>query len=297
MTELHPQIAAILAGTAGAPLAADPDPIAMRAEHEATTVVVAAPPEAVAEVREVGTTRIIVPQDAFGAIVFLHGGGWVVGSPDSYDHLARILANRSGATVVLPHYRLAPEHPFPAALEDAEAALALARGLVHGEPVAVAGDSAGGQLAAVLARRHPDLALQALIYPVLDAAMDTDSYRAFATGYRLSAADMAWFFQQYGGDPLDPEVSPGIATDLTGLPPAVIYLASHDVLRDEGIDYAHRLRGAGVEVKVEVVRGAVHGFLRWTAIADLAVEALDELGADLRTALRGEPVPAPVHGV
>jgi acetyl esterase len=259
----------------------------MRAEHEATTAAVAAPPEAVAEVRDAGGTRIVVPADAHGAVVFLHGGGWVVGSPDSYEHVARILANRSGATVVLPDYRLAPEHPFPAALQDAEAALALARGLVSGEPVAVAGDSAGGQLAAVLARRHPDLALQALIYPVLDAAMDTDSYRAFATGYRLSAADMAWFFAQYGGDPADPDVSPGRVADLTGLPPAAIYLASHDVLRDEGVDYAHRLRACGVEVKLEVVRGAVHGFARWTGVADLAGETLDQLGADLRAALRG----------
>jgi acetyl esterase len=270
----------------GAPLAADPDPIAMRAEHESATAAVAAPPEDVASVHDVAGTRIVVPHDAHGAILFLHGGGWVVGSPDSYEHVARILANRAGATVVLPDYRLAPEHPFPAALQDAEAALALTRGLVGGEPVAVAGDSAGGQLAAVLARRHPDLALQALIYPVLDAAMDTDSYRAFATGFRLSAADMAWFFEQYGGDPADPDVSPARATDLTGLPAATVYLASNDVLRDEGIAYAHALRAAGVETRLGVVPGTIHGFVRWTAIADLAGQTLDQLGADLRAALR-----------
>lgn len=281
----------MLAAAEGAPLAGDPDPAVMRAEHEAGTAAVAAPLEPVAAVTEVGGSRVVVPAgDPVGTILYLHGGGWVVGSPDSYEHVARILANRAGATVVLPDYRLAPEHPFPAALEDAEAALTDARALAGpgpGGPVAVAGDSAGGQLAAVLARRHPEIVMQALVYPVLDAAMATDSYRAYATGFRLTAADMAWFFAQYGGDPASLEISPGRAPDLTGLPPTTIYVASHDVLRDEGIDYAQRLRAAGVEVKIEVVRGAVHGFLRWTALSDLANQTLDALGADLRAALRG----------
>jgi acetyl esterase len=264
----------------------------MRAEHEASTAAVAAPPEEVASVRDVDGARVVVPRDAeaaHGAILLLHGGGWVVGSPDSYEHVARILANRAGATVVVSDYRLAPEHRFPAALQDAEAALALTRGLVPGEPVAVAGDSAGGQLAAVLARRHHDLALQVLVYPVLDAARDTASYRDFATGFRLSADDMAWFFAQYGGDPADPDVSPARAADLAGAPPAAIYLASHDVLRDEGLAYAAALRDAGVDVWVEVVPGTIHGFVRWTGVSDLAGQTLDRLGADLRTALRAQP--------
>jgi acetyl esterase len=216
-------------------------------------------------------------------VLLLHGGGWVLGSIESHDHVARLLANASGARVVLPDYRLAPEHPFPAALEDSEIALAAARGF--GDPVAVAGDSAGGTLAAVLARRHPDLRAQALIYPVLDAAMASESYRVFADGFRLTAEDMAWFFAQYGGDPADPDVSPLVAPDLRGLPPATIVLASHDVLRDEGEAYAERLRAAGVDATVRVYDGMVHGFIRWPGKVDASRAAITELGESLRTAL------------
>jgi acetyl esterase len=276
----------VLSASEGAPLCDAPDPVQMRAEHDAGTAALAGTAEPVAAVHEVDGTRVVVPADPHGVVLLLHGGGWVIGSPDSYEHVARILANRSGATVVLPDYRLAPEHPFPAALQDAEVALALSRELAGDAPVAVAGDSAGGQLAAVLARRHRDIVHQALIYPVLDAGRDTGSYRRFATGFRLTADDMAWFCAQYGGDPGDPDLSPLRAPDLSGLPPATIVLASHDVLRDEGEAYARRLRGAGVEVTVRVVEGTVHGFIRWTGVVDLARTALDALGADLRSALR-----------
>ncbi len=261
----------------------------MRAEHDAGAAALAGPPEPVAEVRDVHdplAMRVFTPAQARGCVLYLHGGGWVVGSPASYDQVGRMLANRAGATVVLADYRRAPEHRFPAQLEDAEAALACVREIAGDEPVAVAGDSAGGTLAAVLARRHRDLAAQALVYPVLDAGMATVSYRTFATGFRLTADDMAWHFAQYGGDPADPDVSPLRAPELAGLPPATIVLASHDVLRDEGEAYAARLRAAGVPATVTVVDGTVHGFVRWPAVTPLAGVGLDALATGLRAALR-----------
>ncbi|HEU4657397.1 MAG TPA: alpha/beta hydrolase [Capillimicrobium sp.] len=284
--ELHPQVVAMLEEGEGAAVV-ERDPALLRADYEALTPEQCGPGEPVATVRDLAEPvpmRVYEPDDAHGTVVFLHGGGWVVGSLDSHDALARALANASGARVVLPDYRLAPEHPYPAALEDAEAALAFAR--TFGDPVAVAGDSAGGGLAAVLARRHRDLRLQALVYPVLDAGMATASYERYAEGYRLTAEDMAWFFETYGGDPDDPDVSPLRARDLAGLPPASITLASHDVLRDEGCAYAERLRAANVDVSVTVVDGMVHGFIRWLAKVDAARAAVTELGGALRAALR-----------
>lgn len=281
---LHPQVAALLE----APVLASRDPATLRADYDAGAAELAGPPEPVAYVREVAgapTMRVYAPAEPRGTVLYLHGGGWVLGSPTSHDQVARMLANASAARVVLPDYRLAPEHPFPAALEDAEAALGVAREL--GGPVAVAGDSAGANLAAVLARRHRDLALQALAYPVLDARMGTASYATYAEGYRLTAVEMAWYLAQYGGDPDDPDVSPLRAPDLSGLPAARIVLASHDVLRDEGEAYGARLRAAGVDAAVSVYDGMVHGFVRWPAKVDAARDALDELGAALRAALRG----------
>jgi acetyl esterase len=283
--DLHPQVAALLEGPEGE-LATERVPERLRADHEASTPELCGDPEPVASVQERDDPlplRVFEPEGAFGTVLLLHGGGWVMGSMDSYEPLARSLANASGARVVLPGYRLAPEDPYPAALEDSEAALAVARGF--GEPVAVAGDSAGGALAAALARRHPGLALQALVYPVLDAGMATESYGTYAEGYRLTAADMAWFFDAYGGDADDPDVSPLRAADLSGLPPAAIVLASHDVLRDEGEAYAKRLRDAGVEASVTVYDGMVHGFIRWTAKVDAARAAITDLGGALRAAL------------
>lgn len=290
--ELDPQIAALLAGPEGMATTVR-DPRRLRAEHDAGTAEVAGRPEPIAAVRELRAAvpaRVYEPADPHGVVLYLHGGGWVIGSLDSYDQVGRMLANASGARVVLPDYRLAPEHPYPAALEDAERALELAFELADGEPVAVAGDSAGGALAAVLARRHAGrLAAQLLVYPVLDTGMASDSYVTFADGFRLTADDMAWFIAQYGGDPADPDVSPLRAPDLRGLPPATILLASHDVLRDEGEAYAVRLREAGVAATVHVWPGTVHGFLRWPAKVDAARAAMAQLGAAARAALRPGP--------
>jgi acetyl esterase len=231
--------------------------------------------------------RVISPSQPDGTILFLHGGGWVVGSIATHDHVARILANAANARVVLVEYRLAPEHPFPAGLQDAEAAFRWARE-TYGAPLVVAGDSAGGNLAAVLARRHrEEIALQALVYPVSDARLDSDTYTAFGDGrYGLSREAMAAYRDLYAPPDLDdPEVSPLRATDLAGLPPAVVLLASHDVLRAEGEAYAEALTAAGVPTRVTIYDGTVHGFLRWTGVTDVARTAIADLGGSIRARL------------
>lgn len=289
MSDLDAQVAARLALQLAA--AATDDPVAARAAYEAGTAELAGTPEPVAQVDDVAgppPMRVFAPRDPHGTIVFLHGGGWVVGSIVTHEPVARILANASGARVVLVDYRLAPEHPFPAALDDAEAALAWARD-AYGEPLVVAGDSAGGNLAAVLARRHRDeIALQALVYPVTDLRLDSDTYTAYGDGrYGLSQQSMGWYRDLYAPSDLDdPDVSPLRAADLAGLPPAIVQLASHDVLRAEGEAYAAALTAAGVPTQVTVYDGTVHGFLRWTGVTDVAQAALADLGSAIRGQLR-----------
>jgi acetyl esterase len=268
------------------------DPVAVRAAYEEGTADLAGTPETVAHVEDVAgppRMRVIAPADPRGTVVFLHGGGWVVGSIESHEHVARMLANASGARVVLVDYRLAPEHPFPAAIEDAEAALAWVQD-AFGGPIVVAGDSAGGNLAAVLARRHRDaIALQVLVYPVTDAHLDSDTYAAFGDGrYGLSRAGMTWYRDLYAPtDVGDPDVSPLCATDLAGLPPAVFALASHDVLRAEGEAYAEALTAAAVPTHLTIYDGTVHGFLRWTRVTDIAGTAIADLGSAIRARLGG----------
>lgn len=231
-----------------------------------------------------------------GVVVFFHGGGWVLSSVDGHDSLARRLAARSGALVVSVDYRLAPEHPFPAPHDDAWAATAwLAEHAEQwgGDPsrLAVAGDSAGGNLAAGVALRARDegLALthQLLIYPCLDRDVERPSYRDNAEGYFLDAADMRWFWDQYVGPEHrhHPYAVPMRAEDLTGLAPALIQTAEYDPLRDEGEAYGERLAEAGVPVTVTRYDGVVHGFVsRWHQIA-AALPAHDEAGEALRAAL------------
>lgn len=235
--------------------------------------------------------RVIEPvEDRGGVVVYLHGGGWVIGSLDSFDRLARRLANAARAKLVNVGYRLAPEHPFPAALRDAEAALRWAAARFAGEPLAVAGDSAGGNLATVIARSArrdgPPIAFQALLYPVCDAGRATRSYAEFgADGFFLTADAMRWYFDQYAAPADDPSVSPLRAASLHGMPSALVLVASHDVLRDEALAYAERLREAGVAVDVLRAEGMVHGFLRWTAHVDAAQRHIERVGAGIRTAL------------
>lgn len=216
-------------------------------------------------------------------VVFFHGGGWVMCGLDTHDALCRALAVASGAVVVSADYRLAPEHPWPAASDDALTVLlwARARAAELGcDParLIVAGDSSGGNLAAVTALRAPELiAGQLLFYPALDAAMEQPSVSEFAEGYFHTAAHMAWYWDQYGGDPAHPHVSPLRAPDLAGLPRTLLVLADCDVLRDEGLAYGRRLGGAGVDCGIHLVPGVFHGFLGLPLPA--AVTAIGAAGA------------------
>ena len=235
------------------------------------------------------------PREPRPLVVWLHGGGWMVGSSASYRAALRVLANASGAVVLSVDYRLAPEHPFPAALEDTLAAVrwAAAQGAAAGgDParLAVAGDSAGGNLAAVAARRlrgEVELRLQALVYPVIDASLGTESYRLFGDRYGLTAATMRRYWRVYldGADGSHPDASPLRARDLSGVAPAWILTADHDVLRDEGEEYARALERAGVPVAVRRWPGTIHGFVRWVSAAGVARAAIGELALALRTAL------------
>jgi acetyl esterase len=239
--------------------------------------------------------RIYRPDDSAGpspALVFFHGGGWVVGSIETHDGIARALANRSGCVVVSVDYRVAPEHRFPVAIDDAWSAtrwvLANAAELgIHPGRVAVGGDSAGGTLAAVVARRARDaavpLTLQLLVYPVIDHSFETGSYGDFAEGHSLTRDGMRWYWNHYLGD-VDghhPDASPGRESDLAGLAPAFIATAELDPLRDEGEDYASRLEQAGVPTTLVRYDGMIHGFLRMPAAVDRAGDALDDLSAVL----------------
>jgi acetyl esterase len=219
--------------------------------------------------------RVLVPTDApRGVFVYYHGGGWVIGGNlDEFDTLARKLAARTGCAVVLVDYRLAPEHRYPVAVDDSYAALEwvhahLADIAGRAVPIIVGGDSAGGNLAAIMAQRSrqrggPPIAFQALIYPVTDADLDNASYTAEENQLMLSRESMVWFWDHYLPDVArraEPDASPLRATDLAGLPPAIVLTAEYDVLRDEGEAYADALEAAGVPVDRQRVPGQMHGF-------------------------------------
>jgi acetyl esterase len=236
-------------------------------------------------------------------LVFFHGGCWVFGSLDTHDALGRYFANRAGCLVVSVDYRLAPEHPFPAGVEDAYDVVAWLRdhaGQLGGDAtrIAVGGDSAGGNLAAVVAliardRGAPAPALQLLIYPITDISdMQTESYRDFAGGF-LSRELMEWSAGHYLTDDADrrhPYVSPLLADDLRDLAPAFVLTAELDVLRDEGEAYAARLAAAGNRVRLVRYGGMVHAFIAMAGTVDLGQVALDDCARALRDAFA---VPAP----
>jgi acetyl esterase len=229
------------------------------------------------------------------ALVYFHGGGWVVGNLDSHDPGCRAVANHAGCAVVSVDYRLAPEARFPAAAEDAYAAtrwVAEHADELGVDParLAVGGDSAGGNLAAVVTlmareRGGPELAYQVLIYPVTDSACDTSSYEEFADGYMLTRADMLWYWDHYVGDQDrgQPYASPLRARDLRGLPPALVITAGFDPLRDEGESYAARLRDAGVPTILTRYDGVIHGFFGMIGTIDESRRAIDQVAHALRT--------------
>jgi acetyl esterase len=232
-----------------------------------------------------------------GALVYFHGGGWVVGNLETHDAICRSLAKQFGGVAIAVDYALSPEERFPAALDDAFAVTKwVAKNAenmgVDAERLAVGGDSAGGNLAAVVAMRcrdagGPNLAAQVLVYPVTDlSSFETGSYEAFREGYWLSREGMQWFAEQYLGskeDSLNPEASPLLAKDLKGLPPALVITAEFDPLRDEGEAYAEKLRQAGVPVVVSRYAGLVHGFLCMREMLPAGQEAVEEIAAFLRS--------------
>jgi acetyl esterase len=232
------------------------------------------------------------------AYVYFHGGGWVIGDLETHDVLCRQLTAASGASVISVDYRLAPEHKFPAAAEDAWAATrwvvahAAELGLDAGR-LAVGGDSAGANLATVVALMArdaggPAIKLQVLIYPVTDVMRETRSYADFAEGYMLTRDSMRWFIAHYLSSrdaARDWRVSPLRAPSLAGLPPALIVTAGFDPLRDEGEIYANRLRDAGVMVDHVCYGGMVHGFLGMGKLLDTAMRAVAHIGGSLQQAL------------
>ena len=231
------------------------------------------------------------PRAPLGTALFLHGGGWALGDLDGSDALVRTLVRASRCRIVSLDYRLAPEHPFPAALQDAWAALRWTAAS-YGEPVAVIGESAGGNLAAVLAimardQGGPAIALQVLAYPVVDHVA-TRSYSEHETGGTLSAAQMRWFWDMYLPDVRardDPSASPLQTVDLGDLPPAMVVIAGHDPLRDEGLAYAQRLTDAGVDVQLQHHRDQPHLFLTFIGKLDAAGAAAASIGRTLRAVM------------
>jgi acetyl esterase len=241
--------------------------------------------------------RVITPNSSpRGVLVYYHGGGWVIGYATEFDTLGRTLAVKTAMTVVLVDYRLAPEHRYPTAVEDSWAALQwvdarrseLASG---GDALVVCGDSAGGNLSAIMAQRAkaaggPAIDLQVLVYPVTDCDLDNDTYVDPANQLMLSRDSMVWFWDHYAPDAdrrNEPDASPSRTEDLSGLPPAVVVTAEHDVLRQEGEAYAESLRAAGVQVDSKRFDGQMHGFFTMVnvlpgsaASIDYVVDAIDK---------------------
>jgi acetyl esterase len=243
-------------------------------------------------------------------VVFYHGGGWTAGSLDTHDNVCRALVNRADCVVLSVDYRLAPEHPFPAAFEDCYAAATWAAAYADTvdcdpERIAVAGDSAGGNLAAAVSLRArderrgigfrdepgdaPDIVHQALIYPAVNspAGPTFGSYEENAEGYFLERASIEYYYGNYVADPVDARnayLAPLLADDLSALPPASVLTAGFDPLRDEGRAYVERLREAGVEVTHEEFAGQIHAFVSMADELDAAADGLDFVGEELAAA-------------
>ncbi len=302
--ELDPQVRALLGRMAAEPTPPERSVEQMRADFDADSQALGGTGEPVAQVgdRTVPGPGGEIPIRVYRpsarpvpVLVWLHGGGWMVGSPDSHDALCRWLSNRAGCVVVSVGYRLAPEHPFPAAVDDALAAVGWVAdhaGEIGGDAtrLTVGGDSAGATITTAVARHRRDVRLQVLVYPATDAAMDAPSHERYATGYYLERDEMRSSWDSYlaGADPADPDVSPLRADDLAGVAPAFVLVAGFDPLHDEGVGYAGRLQAAGVPVELVEFEGQIHGFLRWLAALDAAGEVADRIATALRHAC-GDP--------
>jgi acetyl esterase len=285
-----PDVTAPMVREAMAALRVPEDPVPIHATRELAVAGAAGPLRA----------RLYSPAAgrALPLVAFFHGGGFVLCDLDTHDNLCRRLASESGCAVVAVEYRLAPETPFPGPLEDCYAALAdlVARAAELGvDParVAVAGDSAGGNLATAVCllardRGGPAIRYQALFYPCVDATCGSASMRELEAGYMLSRSVMEWFWDCYAAGPAqkrDPLVSPLFAPDLAGLPPASITTAEYDPLRDEGERYAERLKAAGVPVVVRRYNGMIHGFVTMPLVTEQARTGIADVAGDLRLAL------------
>jgi acetyl esterase len=306
---LNPQVEALLTMFAAMPRTdfATATPEEARAAMDNSIMI--GPPPAVAKTQDLelalpGRTlpaRLYVPEGAASPaplLVYYHGGGWVLGTLETHDGTCRALARSSGTAVLSIGYRLAPEHPYPAPLDDCYEALvwtAAHAASLGCDParLAVGGDSAGGNLAAAVAimardRNGPALRHQLLIYPVTDDAMTQPSYAENGGGeYFLGREMMEWFWNHYSGDHPDPVLARiGTVADLSGLPAATVYTAEFDPLRDEGMAYAARLAEAGVPVEAEMAPGMIHGFFSMFEMIPDALPWIDRAGANLKEALR-----------
>ncbi|PPK64053.1 alpha/beta hydrolase [Actinokineospora auranticolor] len=295
---LHPQVRTLVeAGGFGSPMTQD---TLAQARVDMTTGAItdAGPGTQVADVVDVDADGVPVRfyrpdgEPTPPVVLYLHSGGWTTGGIQTHDAVCRFIAALSGAAVALVDYRLAPEHPFPAALDDADRALNWLRAtadklVVDVNRIGVVGDSAGGHLAAVLARRQRDLGTplrcQVLVYPVLDAADELTDVDSPA----LAPDEMAFCWNAYapvGIDRSQPDLAPG-SGDLSGLPPTLVITAEYDVLRGSGEAYADRLADAGVPVVCVRYLGQVHSFFRKPARFDAARQAIAQVAATLRAEL------------
>lgn len=300
---IDPVLQQILAGMAASGFAL-PEPMTAESMRAALDMPIVGEPLAVASVRNVevagGDGPIAArlyhpaPGEILPLAVLIHGGGWVIGTLDTHDGLARVLAREAGCAILSLDYRLAPEHPFPAGLDDCLAAIAelprrAAEFGVRPTGYAIVGDSAGGNLAAALSLAlagKPDAPVrQILFYPVIDRRFDTASYRNAPEQGFLTPAMMHFFWDQYLGDrEPTPLAAPIRADSLAGVAPATLILAGHDPLHDEGFAFAVALREAGVPTDLHDFAGGVHGFASLAGMAPIADQAVALAAAALRVA-------------
>ncbi len=305
---LHPDASALLAAIAesNSPTWAELGPVESRNTFNGFVNMFGDPPEIhsvenTCDANEV-PLRIYRPSSSkpLPAVMYFHGGGWVLGNLDTHDTLCRRLAQDSGQIVIAVDYRLAPEHPYPAAIDDCESATNFVfenhqqLGIL-GDAISVAGDSAGGNLAAAVALRLRDaqqhqLRSQVLIYPVIEDDFETDSYRDYATDHMLTRDGMRWFWDQYLGavdsaSSVDAKFARVMQNDLSNLPQSLVITAEYDVLRTEGQKYAEALSDAGNDVQYRMFDGMLHAFVHFSAVLPTGLEALKEIAAFLQQSI------------